>query len=274
MSSTEIPRSSPDEIPGAGGRPLVLLQITDTHLFASAVTKHRGINTQASLDSVLVNAKANARWPPDAIVVTGDIVHDESQAGYERFRKTLESLGPPAFCVPGNHDDPAVLERYLAAPRVQVCGDTRLGAWRLILLNSFGNGEVAGALGAAELARMERVLEKHPGEHTLICMHHPPVAMGSAWLDNPGLRDAEPFMDLVRLHPQVRAVLWGHVHQELDRHVDGVRLMSTPSTCAQFRPENDEFAEDNRPPGMRWLELNPNGGLTTEVLRVPGANPA
>ena len=274
MSSTKLSRPSPNETPGAGGRPIELLQITDTHLFASADTKHRGINTQASLDAVLANAKADVRWPPDATVVTGDIVHDESRAGYERFRKTLESLGPPAFCVPGNHDDPAVLDQCLVAPRVQVCGDTRLGVWRLILLSSFGDGEVAGALGAAELARMEMVLEKHPGEHTLICMHHPPVAMGSAWLDNPGLRDAEPFMDLVRRHPQVRAVLWGHVHQEFDRHADGVRFMSTPSTCAQFRPENDEFAEDNRPPGMRWLELNPDGGLTTEVLRVPEAAPA
>lgn len=274
MSSMETSRPSPEATQDAGGRPVVLLQITDTHLFASADTRHRGINTQASLDAVLALACANSRWPPDAVIVTGDIVHDESRAGYERFGKTLESLGPPAFCVPGNHDDPAVLEQCLAAPRVQVCGDTRLGAWRLILLNSFGNGEVAGALGTAELARMERVLEKHPGEHTLICMHHPPVAMGSAWLDNPGLRDAAECMELVRRHPQVRAVLWGHVHQEFDQYADGVRFMSTPSTCAQFRPENDEFAEDNRPPGMRWLELNPDGGLTTEVLRVPGANPA
>ena len=274
MSSTEIPRPSLDGTPDADAHSVVLLQITDTHLFASADTKHRGINTQASLDAVLADAKADARWPPDAIVVTGDIVHDESRAGYERFRKTLESLGPPAFCVPGNHDEPAVLEQCLAAPRVQVCGDTQLGAWRLILLNSFGNGEVAGTLGTHELARTEMVLEKYPGEHSLICLHHPPVPMGSAWLDTPGLHDADAFMEVVRRHPQVRAVLWGHVHQEFDRHADGIRFMSTPSTCAQFRPNSDEFAEDSRPPGMRWLELSRDGGLTTEVLRVPRAIPA
>ena len=274
MSSTGMPHASLDGSPDAGGRPIVLLQITDTHLFASADTKHRGINTQASLDAVLAVANADARWPPDAIVVTGDIVHDESQAGYKHFRRTLESLGPPAFCIPGNHDHPAVLEQYLAAARVQVCGDARLGAWRLILLSSFGNGEVAGALGAAELARTEMVLEKYPGEHTLICMHHPPVPMGSAWLDYPGLHDADAFMELVQRHAQVRAVLWGHVHQEFDRHADGVRFMSTPSTCAQFRPCCDEFAEDSRPPGMRWLELNPDGGLATEVVRVTGAVPS
>ena len=252
----------------------MLLQITDTHLFASADTTHRGINTQASLDSVLARASADSRWPPDAIVVTGDIVHDESKAGYQRFRQTLESLGPPAFCIPGNHDDPAVLEECLSAPQVQVCGDTRLGTWRLILLNSFGEGEVAGALAPAELARMDATLEKSPDEHTLICMHHPPLPMGSAWLDEVGLRDAGAFLQIVSRHRQVRAVLWGHVHQESDRSQDSVRFLSCPSTCSQFRPDCDEFSVDSRPPGMRWLALNSGGGLTTEVVRVTGASPA
>ena len=248
--------------------PAVLLQITDTHLFASVDTTQRGINTQASLDAVLDRARADPRWPPDAIVVTGDIVHDESRAGYLRFRKTLESLGPPALCIPGNHDDPALLEECLSAPKVQVGGDTRLGAWRLILLSSFGEGEVAGRLGSAELARLDAALVKYPGEHTLICMHHPPLPMGSAWLDSPGLRDAEAFLQRVRRHAHVRAVLWGHVHQVSDRQIDGVRYMSTPSTCSQFRPDSDEFAVDSRPPGMRWLELKPDGGLTTEIVRI------
>ncbi|MCY3731400.1 MAG: metallophosphoesterase, partial [Rhodospirillaceae bacterium] len=161
--------------------PAVLLQITDTHLFSSVDTTQRGINTQASLDAVLDHARADPRWPPDAIVVTGDIVHDESRDGYLRFRKILETLGPPAFCVPGNHDDPVALAECLSAPQVQVCGDTQLGTWRVILLSTFGDGEVAGALGSAELARLEATLEEYPGEHTLICMHHPPIPMGSAW---------------------------------------------------------------------------------------------
>lgn len=252
----------------AAERPVALLQITDTHLFASVDATQRGINTQASLETVIAHARTDPRWPPDAIVVTGDIVHDESRAGYLRFRKILESLGPPAFCVPGNHDDPEALAECLATPRVQVCGDTQLGTWRVILLSTFGDGEVAGALGSAELARLEATLEENPGEHTLICMHHPPIPMGSAWLDTPGLRGAGEFVKLARRHAQVRAVLWGHVHQASDRHVDGVRFMSTPSTCAQFRPDSDEFRVDHLPPGMRWLTLNPDGSLTTEIVRI------
>ena len=250
---------------GFDHRPAVVLQITDTHLFASPDRTHRGVNTQASLDAVLAHAYADPRWPPDAVLVTGDIVHDESRAGYLRFRNTLESLALPAFCIPGNHDDPALLEDCLAAPRIQVCGETRLGTWRVILLSTFGEGALGGALGHGELTRMESALDKHPDEPTLICMHHPPVAMSSAWLDSPRLADAEAFLQLVGRHPQVSAVLWGHVHQASDREIGSVRYLSTPSTCVQFRPNLDVCAIDDLPPGMRWMALEPDGGITTEV---------
>ena len=163
MASRKTSHPSRKRAGGANIHAAVLLHITDTHLFASADTAQRSINTQASLDSVLALAGGDPRWPPDGIVVTGDIVHDESRAGYLRFRNTLEFLGPPAFCVPGNHDEPALLEECLSAPRVQVCGDARLGTWRLILLSTFGEGEVAGVLDPAELTRLEAALEGYPG---------------------------------------------------------------------------------------------------------------
>ena len=242
-----------------------VLQITDTHLFGSVDRLQRGINTQASLESVLAHARNDSRWPPDAVVVTGDIVHDESRAGYRRFRQTLETLGSPAYCIPGNHDDPELMAECLASPRVQFCGDVRLGTWRVILLNTHLPGEVGGELGTNELARLEGTLTRLSSEHTLICMHHHPVPMGSAWMDQVGLRDAAQFLQIVQRHSQVRAVLWGHVHQASDRQLDGVRLLSSPSTCSQFLPLSDEFAVDARPPGMRWLALSPDGNLTTEV---------
>ena len=248
----------------------MLLQITDTHLFAAVDRVHRGIDTQATLGAVLAHAQDDPRWPPDAIVVTGDIVHDESRAGYRRFRQTLESLGPPAYCIPGNHDDPQLVQECLAGPRIQVCGDARLGGWRLILASTYLQGEVGGALGPSGLARLDATLEKHPLEHALICIHHHPLPMGSAWLDPLGLRDSEQFLRIVHRHSQVRGVLWGHVHQASDRQLKGVRFLSCPSTCSQFLPLSDEFAVDTRAPGMRWLALLSDGSLTTEVDWVDG----
>jgi Icc protein len=90
--------------------------------------------------------------------------------------------------------------------------------------------------------------------------------MRSEWLDRVGLEDAEQCLQVVRQNANVRGVLWGHVHQSLDRFVNGVRFMASPSTCAQFMPGSDDFALDSRPPGYRVLELMPDGAIATEVV--------
>ena len=51
----------------------------------------------------------------------------------------------------------------------------------------------------------------------------------------------------------------------------GVRLLATPSTCAQFLPHSNEFAVDGRPPAYRRLTLQPDGTLDTEVVWVDEA---
>src|SRR5438067_1187347 len=56
--------------------------------------------------------------------------------------------------------------------------------------------------------------------------------------------------------------------EAMRRELDGARLLATPSTCAQFLPNSDDFAVDRRPPGYRTLELRPDGSLLTEVVWV------
>lgn len=250
----------------------LLLQLTDTHLHAALDSQMHGVTTQETFDAVLKHAHDDPRWPPDAIVATGDIVQDESRAGYQRFRDTFEPLGLPVFCIPGNHDDPALMNEVLTTPPFQLCGDAKLGEWRVIFLSTFQKGEDGGAFGRDRLAALEASLSTHTEEHVLICMHHQPLPMGSAWLDGVGLRDAEAFLEVIDRHVQVRAVLWGHVHQASDRERNGVRFMSTPSTCFQFLPDRDRAVIDTRPPGLRWLELEADGKITTRVDWVGAAD--
>ncbi len=47
--------------------------------------------------------------------------------------------------------------------------------------------------------------------------------------------------------------------------------MATPSTCVQFQTTCANFTLDTVSPGWRWLELHPDGTLTTEVCRLEGA---
>jgi Icc protein len=104
----------------------------------------------------------------------------------------------------------------------------------------------------------------------LVCLHHQPMPMEAAGLDALGLRDAEPFMALVRRHPQVRAVVWGHAHQAFDVFRDGVRYLCAPSTCMQFKPRDPGFVIDDRPPGYRVIDLHDDGGIATEVVWLEG----
>lgn len=249
-----------------------VLQITDTHLHAAADSRMRGVTTYETFLAVLEHAQHDERWPPDVIIATGDIVQDESRAGYQRFRASLEQFRLPVLSIPGNHDDPKLMGELLSTTPFQFGGETRLGRWSLIMLSTFLAGEDAGGLGPARLMGLRKALAAHATQHVVICMHHHPLPMGSAWLDGVALRDAGEFLNIIDSSPHVKAVVCGHVHQTSDQLRNKVRYLSTPSTCSQFLPHSPFFALDDRPPGMRWLVLEADGTLATEVVWLAGAS--
>jgi Icc protein len=245
-----------------------LVQFTDTHLFGSPGATLRGVDTLATLQRVLAHA-ASAVQTADAILVTGDLVQDDA-GGYAVFRDVFARLGKPVWCLPGNHDLPDAMQRALLGGPFQYCGLIDRGGWRIVLLNSFLEGSAGGRLAPQELQRLEHALARAADHHVLACVHHQPVPMGSRWLDSLGLENAAEFLAIIdRYRKSVRGVLWGHVHQAYDAERNGVRLMATPSTCAQFRPGSDDFAIDERPPAYRSLRLLPQGRIETEVAWVP-----
>jgi Icc protein len=135
------------------------------------------------------------------------------------------------------------------------------------MLNSCDPGHVGGRLSFDELTRLDAALSGSPA-HALVCLHHHPVDMGSRWLDGIGLANAEDFWRVVDAHRHVRGVAWGHVHQVYDAERNGVRLLGTPSTCAQFLPKSERFALDSNPPAYRRLDLLDDGGIHSEVRWV------
>ena len=244
---------------------LRLLHITDPHLHAQAESRMRGVVTFDTFRDVVEQAMTNTR-APDVIVATGDLVQDETRAGYERFKGVLAPFNTPVLCIPGNHDAPNIMGSVLNDAPFQVNGSYQAGGWLLIMLNSFARGGDAGRLDQEELGRLRDTLHEHDSLHTLICLHHHPLPMGSRWLDGVALCNPDDLFNIVAAAPQVRGILWGHVHQASDRLRDNIRMMSTPSTCSQFRPFSDDFAIDARPPGFRWLDLRPDGKIDTEVI--------
>ncbi len=237
------------------GKTISVLQITDTHLYASSDGCLLGLNTEQSLQAVTTEARLS-HLGSDLVLATGDLVHDGSAAAYQRTFDHLSSLGIPVYCLPGNHDETEALRDNIAT-----------------LLDSTRPGSEGGHLTPAALKTLEARLQAAPDTHTLVCLHHQPVLMGSRWLDTMAVDNRDDFFDLIDCHPQVRGILWGHVHQEFDRMRNTVRLMSTPSTCIQFMPGSSEFALDDTAPGYRWLTLHADGRIETGIQRlaeIPG----
>ena len=245
-----------------------LTHLTDPHLYGGEGELLRGIPTLPSLEATLAHAQRRD-WPPDAVLVTGDLVQDDP-AGYAHFRRVFSALRLPVLCLPGNHDEPEAMRRELDCAPFTVGGAVDLGLWRIVLLDSTIAGSAAGRLSAQALATLQSALAGTPPRHALVCLHHHPVPMASRWLDRVGLQNADEFFDVIDRHANVRGIVWGHVHQSYDALRNGVRLLATPSTCAQFLPRSEQFAIDRRPPGYRTLELQADGSIVTDLVWVEG----
>lgn len=247
---------------------LRVVQVTDCHLFASTEGKLLGLNTQFSLDRVLeLVEKQNAGM--DVILATGDLAQDASTTAYARLFKRLHDFSVPIYWMKGNHDNLEPMLATFAAERERVSPCVaEMGAWTIILLDSTIPGKVPGELYQDDLDFLEQALAKAKGQHILVSLHHQPVPMGCTWLDTQIVKNANDFFALIDAEPRVRCVLWGHVHQEFDGERKGVRLLSTPSTCVQFKPGSHDFAVDTAGPGYRWLDLHTDGHIDTGVERV------
>ncbi len=245
-----------------------LLQITDCHISEDPDWQLAGIKTELSFKQVL--EQSTQKWPKyDLAIFTGDLVHDSSDKGYQRFRKHLEQLPSPSVCLPGNHDITANLVANLDGGKVSAPKAIHLGPWLIILLDSTLGCDEEGRLDAKELKLLKTILEQNSGQFTLICLHHHPVPIGSRWMDRMALQNPEQFFDVVDQFSQVKGIIWGHIHQPFEDTRNGVKLLGSPSTCIQFAPKQDDFGVDSTAPGYRWLELLSDGSINTGIEYSP-----
>lgn len=245
-----------------------IAQVTDMHLEEARGGRLLGMDTDDSFHHVLGLIR-NAAVAPDLVLVTGDVANHGSAAAYQRAREYLNRLGVPWFWLPGNHDDRERMVEGLGDGRPMwrsIC----VGGWQIVLLDSTVPGQVGGEIGAAEFALLDHWLDSAPRLPTLLCLHHQPVPVGCAWLDTQLVADAAGLLERVAAHAQVRGVVWGHVHQEFAARIGTAEWYGTPSCCIQFAPGSAGFALDEQAPGMRWIELHPDGRIATRVERVSG----
>ncbi|RYZ89224.1 MAG: 3',5'-cyclic-AMP phosphodiesterase, partial [Moraxellaceae bacterium] len=206
----------------------------------------------------------------DYLICTGDIASAGHSDCYKRFVDIVRGYSSrPLAWLPGNHDSAAMMESVTFANPPQahcVIQDN----WMILLLDSVVPKKVHGNFEQTELDYLEEMLSAHPDKHVIVMLHHQPVLVGSAWIDQYIVRNADDFFAVIDRHSNVKAISWGHVHQDFRAKRNGIELIATPSTCVQFKPLCDDFTVDTLMPGYRWFDLHKDGTFDTGIHRVTG----
>ncbi|MGX2040524.1 3',5'-cyclic-AMP phosphodiesterase [Methylocaldum sp. MU1018] len=241
--------------------------MTDFHFLAEQDRTMLGIETELSFAAVLEAVRHKSRQP-DLALLTGDLVQDPCASSYERLQQRLAVLGIPCYCLPGNHDDPRLMSEFLSAGNVHLQPRILLDGWQIVCLDSTISGKPGGRLADDQLHLLENSLAEHPERYALIALHHHPVPSGSRWMDTMVLENADELLAIAQASLRVRGIVFGHVHQAMDEKRGHLRLLASPSTCFQFKPQSPTFALDRVPPGYRWIELYSDGTMDTGIERL------
>jgi Icc protein len=246
---------------------LRLLQITDTHLFADRGAGLLGVNTFDSFRAVVRQIKQDT--PSfDWILATGDISQDHSIQSYQRFADEIKTLDRPCLWLPGNHDMQQTMKPTLADAGISSAKHLVSEHWHLILLDTQVETQPHGQLSEAQLKGLKTALDEYPDKFCLICMHHQSVPVGCLWLDQHHLKNSDVLHELLQDYPNVKGIVFGHVHQNYEFQRHGLAYIASPSTCIQFLPLSHKFALDHQQPGYRYLKLTPQGDIVTRVRRL------
>jgi len=249
----------------------VLLQLSDLHIAADPGYRAGAIDPRASFREILdeiVHPLA-----PDLLLLSGDLSHDGSAESYAWLRRQLATIDCDILCLPGNHDDRQGLRSLAELPQVREMETAWIGDRLLLPVDSCIPNETSGHIDGRELARVEGILQEYPRHAVLLALHHHPLAIGSRWMDRLGLRNGGELETLVQRHPNIEAVLFGHIHQAFEETLGGCIHLGCPSTCSQFLPHAEAFTLDDRPPGGRLLTLRRGAPPQSRILRLGGAPP-
>jgi len=244
-----------------------ILQISDCHISSNLKQQWCDRYPQQTL-SKIVNYINDHEPNKDAVIATGDLSHDSSKESYTVLSKYFSSIKKPVYALAGNHDDPEIMKLLLNKEKISTSSHFVYGNWLIIMLNTHAPKAEHGNLCEQQLALIETLLQQHQEKYILIAMHHPPITIDCAWIDKINLLNSQEFITRIARYKNIKAIVFGHVHQDTETTLNGIQYLSCPSTCHQYKPNSNEFAFDDIAPGYRWIDLQQDGNIKTGVIRI------
>ncbi|UTH75272.1 metallophosphoesterase [Chromobacterium sp. IIBBL 290-4] len=225
-----------------------LAQLTDLHLFADPAAVFLGHDVYAGLRRV-VSALAAAK--PDAVLLTGDISQDMSEASYHWAAQALAAFDAPVHWIPGNHDSPATVASVFAGYSfLHRLDELSWPGWTLLAVDTILPGNQDEGLIAPDALAVLRVrLQNATAPNLALAMHHHPLAVGTPLLDVCMLQQSEAFWSSVQDIPALKLAICGHVHGEHSLARGSVALEVCPAACFQWRKGTSTVDTENRQGG-------------------------
>ncbi len=264
--------------------PIVLAQISDSHLFAELDGLHHGHNVLTNLKGILISIRDNPAI--DYVVFTGDLTQDHTEQSYQNFVNAVHEckLELPIYYLAGNHDELELLAKYFADTPFVSDKAINHPHWQIQLIDSKSTTP-AGFVSEQALINLEQGVDGN--KQQLIMMHHHPIDVGY-FIDKHGLENKAIFWQAINEYDNIAAIACGHVHgamtlkktltktltkpstkslikQSVETE-NSVAVYTCPATSIQFDPEFDGVSALAKGPGYRVFYLYPDGQLNTDIV--------
>jgi 3',5'-cyclic AMP phosphodiesterase CpdA len=255
---------------------VIIAQISDTHLALDTPDADQRLrdfeNTVADL---------NALDPaPDAIVHTGDVVHNGRKDEYAQAVAILAKARAPVYVLAGNKDDRTNL-RAAFAPFGYLSRDSEFIDYavedypvRLIAVDTLSLASNKGDFCEERARRLVDMIDAQAGKPIAVFAHHPPFEVPVG----PDPVNFETPDIMTRLQQALRhpappiAVFCGHVHRGTSGHVGTIPVIVVPCIATTLRKGAYPPRMQTRP--VYYIHrFDPAWGFVTEARIVGSAPP-
>lgn len=245
---------------------LTFVQISDTHIHADpAYTGNFVPFTSRESVAEMVNQLNTLPFQVDFVLHTGDVMTDPAQPeDYLIARSLLSLIRYPVYYLPGNHDRPEAMQRFLL--QTDPLAVTRkmdyqfvVNGVQVVCLDSHMPDTAAGHLDDTQLEWLDSICAAVDDRPLVVALHHHALPLLSPWLDSIALDNGEALHRvLLQARTRLRGVFYGHIHENTATTRDGITYYSALSGWFQTRTwpgQSEPFHDPMVEPGFNVVTL-------------------